>query len=143
MNKKLKRRLIIIGLLPLLLVALAIVALIVFETFQYTLIADIREFNSNVETNNKLEYGADLFRTRSCSGCHRIESSGMSMIGPNLGGIGERQTVDYIRESIVNPKAAIATWPNGDPYPSNSMPEFGDILDPEQTEALVAYVSTL
>jgi quinoprotein glucose dehydrogenase len=43
----------------------------------------------------------------SCIRCHKIESDGAE-VGPNLTGIGKRQTREYLLESIMEPNAKIA-----------------------------------
>jgi mono/diheme cytochrome c family protein len=82
---------------------------------------------------------------KSCASCHSLEPDKV-FAGPSLAGIGTRaaDTVpgmsaqDYIRESIVNPGAYI---PAGF---ENRMPgSFGNRLNSEEIDSLVAYLMTL
>jgi len=140
MKKKTVIRVGLICLSPLVLAALVFVG---FITFQYTLVADARELFSEVEKGDTVEYGRTLFETRGCFGCHGTGSETPLRFGPNLGGIADRQSIDYLRESIISPNAVIALRPNGNSFPADSMPEYGKILDDEQIGALVAFLSTL
>jgi len=108
-----------------------------FVTFQFSLIADIREGLSEVNEEDALAYGEVLFNTRSCNGCHAI-IPGKRHLGPNLFGISERASEAYIRESILLPNAVTLEG-----YKAGTMPEYGDILDEDQVDALVIYLSSL
>ena len=88
--------------------------------------------------------GEKLFQQSGCSGCH----SGNGGQGPSLAGIygeevplenGETVAADeaYLRESILDPSAQIV-----DGY-QPIMPEYGDQLNDEQVDALVAYIRSL
>jgi putative heme-binding domain-containing protein len=51
--------------------------------------------------------GAETYRGKgSCTGCHSIRGDG-GAAGPDLSGIGESRSAAYLRESIVNPGAAV------------------------------------
>jgi putative heme-binding domain-containing protein len=51
--------------------------------------------------------GAETYRGKgNCTGCHSIRGEG-GVAGPDLSGIGESRSVAYLRESIVNPGAAV------------------------------------
>ncbi len=51
--------------------------------------------------------GAEIFRGKgSCAGCHSIHGEG-GVAGPDLSVIGESRSAAYLRESIVNPGAAV------------------------------------
>jgi putative heme-binding domain-containing protein len=51
--------------------------------------------------------GAELFRGKgNCAGCHSIHGEG-GVAGPDLSGIGESRSAAYLRESLVNPGAAV------------------------------------
>ncbi|MDO8545055.1 MAG: c-type cytochrome [Opitutaceae bacterium] len=55
--------------------------------------------------------GRDLFYTKvefQCVRCHRVGGSGTSDVGPDLTGIGGRQSREYLLRSIVDPGAEIA-----------------------------------
>jgi putative heme-binding domain-containing protein len=51
--------------------------------------------------------GAETYRGKgNCAGCHSIRGEG-GVAGPDLSGIGESRSLAYLRESIVNPGAAV------------------------------------
>jgi cytochrome c oxidase cbb3-type subunit III len=50
--------------------------------------------------------GRKVYERSGCAGCHRIASEG-SVFGPDLTRIGAGRSIEYIRESIVNPSADI------------------------------------
>jgi cytochrome c oxidase cbb3-type subunit III len=53
------------------------------------------------------EAGAALYRGKgNCAACHSLRGEG-GVAGPDLTDIGERRSVDYIRESLVNPEAEL------------------------------------
>jgi mono/diheme cytochrome c family protein len=124
-------------------VGVVIVGLLVggYFAFRRTLIADVRESLMNVDTTDTVAYGATLFQTRGCVGCHTLESAGATGDeGPNLSHIASRADADYIRESILTPNAVIADdCPEG-ACPAGLMPQYGSILTPAQVDALVAYL---
>ena len=52
-------------------------------------------------------HGAELYRGKgACAGCHSIHGEG-GVAGPDLSGIGESRSAAYLRESLVNPGAAV------------------------------------
>lgn len=51
--------------------------------------------------------GALVYARRGCAGCHRIGTAG-SIYGPDLSRIGAGRSIEYLKESIVNPSADIA-----------------------------------
>jgi cytochrome c oxidase cbb3-type subunit 3 len=51
--------------------------------------------------------GAEIYRGKGhCAGCHSIRGEG-GVAGPDLSGIGESRSTAYLRESLVNPNAAV------------------------------------
>jgi putative heme-binding domain-containing protein len=51
--------------------------------------------------------GAEVYRGKgNCTGCHSIRGEG-GVSGPDLSGIGESRSAAFLRESIVNPGAAV------------------------------------
>src|SRR6266478_6309793 len=51
--------------------------------------------------------GAEIYRGKgNCGSCHSIHGEG-GVAGPELSGIGESRSAAYLRESIVNPGAAV------------------------------------
>lgn len=49
--------------------------------------------------------GRSLFLAKGCAGCHQRGDLGQLQIGPNLTGLGERATEEYVRQSIRDPQA--------------------------------------
>lgn len=120
---------------------LAVTAVGLYFAFRRTVIADIREAVIAPDTSDPVTYGATLFQTRGCGGCHTLSAANVvGDVGPDLDGIGLRHDADFIRQSIVNPNAIIAeNCPEG-VCDTNVMPEWGNILNDQQVEALVAYL---
>jgi putative heme-binding domain-containing protein len=51
--------------------------------------------------------GAEIYRGKgNCAGCHSVRGEG-GVAGPDLSGIGESRSAAFLRESIVNPGAAV------------------------------------
>jgi mono/diheme cytochrome c family protein len=53
--------------------------------------------------------GRQLFFEQNCYGCHRIEGLSNGTLGPDLSDVGKKFKLDYIWESIVDPRANSAT----------------------------------
>jgi putative heme-binding domain-containing protein len=53
------------------------------------------------------ERGQTVFQLKACQSCHRVRGQG-GTVGPELAGVGQRQTREYLLESIVYPSAKIA-----------------------------------
>jgi putative heme-binding domain-containing protein len=52
-------------------------------------------------------HGREVYSGKAaCSGCHVIKGEG-SVMGPELTGIGLRRSAEYLRDSLVNPEAAV------------------------------------
>jgi cytochrome c oxidase cbb3-type subunit 3 len=52
-------------------------------------------------------HGAEIYRGRgNCAGCHSIRGEG-GVAGPDLSAIGESRSAAYLRDSLVNPGAAV------------------------------------
>ena len=90
--------------------------------------------------------GGRILKSAGCLNCHAIE--GQEKIGPNLKGVfgtkaplegGGTRTADeeYLRESIVDPKAKVVKG-----YP-NVMPTYKTTLSPEDVDAVVEHLKTL
>jgi len=75
--------------------------------------------------------GRQLFFDNNCYGCHRIEGISDGTLGPELSDAGKKFKVDYLHESIVDPRANLAT---------SFMPKFR--LSPEDTKALVIFLKS-
>jgi mono/diheme cytochrome c family protein len=133
------RRLVLLCLVGFVIVGVAIGG---YFALRRTVIADIREATMRIDTSDQIAYGAALFQTRVCTSCHTLTSAGsIGDEGPNLDGIGGRESIEYLRQSIAQPNAVIADdCPEGACQP-NVMPNFGDILTDEQIDALAAYLA--
>ncbi|MBO6524014.1 MAG: cytochrome c [Balneolaceae bacterium] len=106
-----------------------------FIVFEFTLVADIREKLQTVDEHNPIAFGEMLFETRGCIGCHSLEE-GKESIGPNLFDIANRESQEYLKNSIQYPDQTIA-----DGFREGIMPDYGKILDKDQIDALVKYLS--
>ena len=51
-------------------------------------------------------HGAEVYRGKGCAGCHSVHGEG-GVAGPDLSGIGESRSAAYLRESLLNPGAAV------------------------------------
>ena len=90
------------------------------------------------------EYGEMLYTQQACAGCHSLDGS--TLVGPSFSGIagstrsladGTTAVVDenYLRESILDPGAKIATGFN------NVMPASYTSLNERQVAALIAFIN--
>jgi cytochrome c oxidase cbb3-type subunit 3 len=52
------------------------------------------------------EHGAAVYRSRGCANCHSIKGEG-GVAGPDLAAIGDTRSAAYLRESLVDPGAAV------------------------------------
>jgi sulfur oxidation c-type cytochrome SoxX len=78
-----------------------------------------------------LERGRKLFFSTNCYGCHKIEGLSDGSLAPDLTEVGKKFKVDYLWESIVDPRANIAT---------SFMPKFN--LSDEDVRALVIFLKS-
>lgn len=78
-----------------------------------------------------VDRGRKLFFANNCYGCHRIEGLSEGTLGPDLSDIGRKFRVDYIWESIVDPRASLAT---------SFMPQFH--LKEDEVKALVIFLKS-
>ncbi len=118
-------------------ISFALLSIVVLTIFEYTAVADVREYFSDVDKQEALEYGKVLFDTRGCAACHAIEPN-IKSLGPNLFELPRKFTEEYIRQSIITPGAVIVSG-----YEDVVMPNFGQILDEDQINALVEYVASI
>lgn len=90
-----------------------------------------------------------------CSACHQLEKTDApNLMGPSLTNIGGYASVDYLRESIVNPSAVVVPGYNRNAHSAyewytldngkrtSAMPEFS-WLEQADMENLIAYLKTL
>ena len=88
--------------------------------------------------------GSDLFKTVGCGGCHTIEGVSPGQVGPDLTHVGGRADADYLRQSILEPDAVIASECPGGACPPGVMPQsFGEVLTAGQVDTLVDYLISL
>ena len=81
--------------------------------------------------------GKTLF-TQQCGACHTLADAGTTQeVGPDLDKVLAGKSADFIRESIVNPNAEIASG-----FQPNIMPQdYGSKLAPQQLADLVAFLA--
>ncbi|MEL6524301.1 MAG: cytochrome c [Chloroflexota bacterium] len=109
----------------------------------YTVVADVRENFSAVDVSDSYAHGEILFQTRGCASCHTYTPAGSDGDeGPSLDDIATRADEAYIRESIVMPNAVIATHCPEEACEANVMPNYGNILDDAQVDAIIVYLTT-
>lgn len=75
--------------------------------------------------------GRELFTQKNCYGCHRIDGISNGTLGPDLTEVGKKWKIDYLWESIVDPRANIAT---------SFMPKFN--LTDDEIRALVTFLKS-
>lgn len=75
--------------------------------------------------------GRQLFFEKNCYGCHKIEGLAAGTLGPDLSEVGRKFKVDYLWESIIEPRANIAT---------SFMPKFS--LSDDEVRALVVFLKS-
>ena len=75
--------------------------------------------------------GRKLFFANNCYGCHRIEGLSDGTLAPDLTEAGKKFKVDYLWESIVDPRANLAT---------SFMPKFN--LGDDDVKALVIFLKS-
>jgi sulfur oxidation c-type cytochrome SoxX len=75
--------------------------------------------------------GRKIFFARNCYGCHKIEGLSDGTIGPDLTEVGKKFRVDYLWESVVDPRANLAT---------SIMPKFN--LSDDEVKALVVFLKS-
>lgn len=89
-----------------------------------------------------IERGKTLFFTHqvaACNRCHQVGNEGGN-IGPALDGIAARKGEDYLRQSLIEPNAAIA---ENYPAPVSPMPPMNLLLGEQEIEDVLAYLATL
>ena len=73
----------------------------------WQIIAYIRSLNAVADPSaSDKARGAALFRTKGCVRCHRVGGQG-GRLGPELTEIGRMRSLDYLRQSIVEPAADV------------------------------------
>jgi mono/diheme cytochrome c family protein len=117
-----------------------------FKTGYFALLILIscgRNNTSNTITSDSLSIsqGQILFQ-KNCSGCHNFRQDG---IGPNLSGITEADSINWLRQFILSPKTTIES---GDEHAKkiavdyhSMMPSFSALKN-EEIDQLIAYLQT-
>ena len=75
--------------------------------------------------------GRQLFFANNCYGCHKVEGISDGTLGPNLSEAGKKFKIDYLWESIVEPRANAV---------NSFMPKFN--LKPDEVKALVIFLKS-
>jgi cytochrome c oxidase subunit 2 len=83
----------------------------------------------------EVDAGKLLFTSYACAGCHSLD--GTRLVGPSLKGIGARADKGFLKQSMLEPNAVIAT-----DFPA-AMPSFAGMLSAQQIEDLLAYLQSL
>jgi sulfur oxidation c-type cytochrome SoxX len=78
-----------------------------------------------------VDKGRKLFFSTNCYGCHKIEGLSDGTLGPELSEVGKKFRIDYLWESIVDPRANLAT---------SAMPNFH--LPKDDVKALVIFLKS-
>ena len=121
-------------------VAIAIGLIALYSVFEYTLVPEMRERIAKADDLDEVALGRLLFQTRGCAACHSLVRLSSSNIGPALNEVVANASADEIAASIVNPDAQISTRCVNMPCAAGIMPEFGNILDEREINALVAFL---
>ena len=85
----------------------------------------------NFKSTPLVAKGRQLFFEKNCYGCHKIEGLSNGTLAPDLTEAGKKFKVDYLWESIVDPRANIQT---------SFMPKFN--LNDEEVAALVTFLKS-
>ncbi len=86
-----------------------------------------KDFKSTPMVNK----GRDLFIKKNCYGCHRIEGISNGTLGPDLSDVGKKWNLNYIHESVVDPRANSVT---------SFMPKFN--MTDDEVKALVIFLKS-
>lgn len=83
------------------------------------------------KTTPMVNKGRQLFMEKNCNGCHKIDGISNGTLGPDLSATGKQWKIDYIWESIDDPRAN---------SPTSFMPKFK--LTDEETRALTIFLKS-
>ncbi|MBI5085551.1 MAG: c-type cytochrome [Acidobacteria bacterium] len=78
-----------------------------------------------------VDRGRKLFFASNCYGCHRIDGLSEGTLGPDLSEVGKKFKTDYLWESVVDPRANLAT---------SFMPKFN--LSDDDVRAVVIFLKS-
>ena len=86
--------------------------------------------------------GAKLFKEKACNACHTVGHG--KMVGPDLAGVFERRTLEWLTRWLKNPSAMLESDRTAKAllkeYNGIPMPDLG--LTDEQVEALLHYLAS-
>jgi mono/diheme cytochrome c family protein len=85
-----------------------------------------------LEETPLLRKGAGLFVTQGCYGCHKVSGVSRGKLGVELTEVGAKWSIEYLRESLLDPKANNI---------ESIMPAME--LEEDETEALLVYLKSL
>ena len=88
--------------------------------------------------------GEELFTDYGCQACHAVEAGEPSPTGPNLAGVADRREPEWVARIILHPEEMLELDPTTQELLAEyavEMPDQG--VQPEEVEALVAYVASL
>jgi cytochrome c2 len=102
------------------------------------------------EISDWIEDGREAFEVMKCWQCHIIAGEDFGpleqgKIGPELTGMGDIQTYEYIRESILNPNAVIVPplEDHTDEEGRSKMPVYEDSMKLRELDRLIYYLASL
>jgi hypothetical protein len=97
-----------------------------------------------------LRAGREVFIKMECYSCHRVAGEPFPQgrkeqkPGPDLSGMGDMHSTEYLAEAIMNPNAVILTGPGfTGPDGLSTMPDYSELLTLRQLLDLVAYLKSL
>ena len=77
------------------------------------------------------ERTASIVLGRYCASCHMIDGAGASS-APDLSNVGARHDLEWLRRWVASPESV---------DPLASMPPFGDVLTPQEMDAVTNYLA--
>ncbi|MEE9295837.1 MAG: cytochrome c [Phycisphaerae bacterium] len=102
------------------------------------------------EISDWIEDGREAFEVMKCWQCHMIAGEDFGpleqgKIGPELTGMGDIQTYEYIRESILNPNAVIVPplEDHTDEEGRSKMPVYEDSMKLRELDRMIYYLASL
>jgi cytochrome c oxidase subunit II len=83
--------------------------------------------------------GKEVFQGNGCAGCHTFKAAGANgKVGPDLDEALKGKDAEFVKTSITDPNAQIASG-----FQPNVMPQnYGEQLDSQQIADLVAFLTT-
>ncbi len=120
------------------------------ETFIAEELTDDEKEELADEISDWIEDGREAFEVMKCWQCHKIAGEDFGpleqgKIGPELTGMGDIQTYEYIRESILNPNAVIVPplEDHTDEEGRSKMPVYEDSMKLRELDRMIYYLSRL